>query len=263
MTILSNEIVQERINKKYGEGVWTILSTDRKYTSVHMKHLCRCGKCGNEYEKRVNDLLHGYGCSYCKNLKRRTVEEMKKYIKEKDRNYELISDHNRTRDISKFLHKKCNNAFDMKIHNFVTRGQRCPICAKYENKNPKFYDSKGILKIKKVLDNLDLSYEAEKKFSDCYGKSIHKLLPFDIYIEDLNLIIEYDGKQHFEPVDFFGGQESFERNKRNDRIKNDYCNSNNISMIRISYKQRKNIEEIIRENVQRLEKGEFIFEQYN
>lgn len=263
MASLSNEIVQERINKKYGEGKWTILSLDRKYTSVHMKHLCRCGDCGREYEKRVNDLLHGYGCSYCKGLPRRNVEEMKNYVKEKDNDYELKSDHKRTRDIGLFYHKKCNNNFRMKIHNFITKGQRCPICAKLENRDPRFYDSKGVLTIKDFLNDNGIEFENEKMFEKCYGKKTHKLLPFDIFVNDLNLIIEYDGNQHFEPVDFFGGEESFERIKINDEIKNNFCRNNNINMVRISYLNREKINEILRDIVQRLEKGEFINEQYN
>ena len=66
---------------------------------------------------------------------------------------------------------------------------------------------------------------------------------FDFYLEDYNTIIEYDGKQHFEPIKIWGGQEKFNKQRENDSIKDEYCYKNNIALIRIPYKKRK--EEII------------------
>ena len=69
-----------------------------------------------------------------------------------------------------------------------------------------------------------------------------KELPFDFYLPDYNVCIEYDGIQHFEPVDFGGkGQEwacqQFESLKLRDDIKNAYCAANNIPLCRIKYTQ--------------------------
>jgi len=62
-------------------------------------------------------------------------------------------------------------------------------------------------------------------------------LPFDFYIENYNLIIEFDGKQHFEPISRFGGEEGFNKIKINDAIKNNYCKLHKINLIRINYRQ--------------------------
>ena len=75
-------------------------------------------------------------------------------------------------------------------------------------------------------------------------------LPFDFYLPEYNVLIEYDGKQHFEPVNFYGcPDESAIKNyndlKINDKIKNDYCENHNITLIRISYKI-KNINEYLK-----------------
>ena len=48
----------------------------------------------------------------------------------------------------------------------------------------------------------------------------------DIYIPDLNIGIEYQGKQHTSPVDFFGGEGSFEENKKRDYRKKKLCLEN-------------------------------------
>jgi hypothetical protein len=50
------------------------------------------------------------------------------------------------------------------------------------------------------------------------------------------MIIEYDGIQHYEPVELFGGIDEFEKTKIKDKIKNEYCLKNNILLYRISYK---------------------------
>ena len=65
-----------------------------------------------------------------------------------------------------------------------------------------------------------------------------------------NICIEYDGLQHFEPCTFGGvsqnkAQKAFELTKIKDNIKTEYCKNNNIKLIRISYKDYKDIENII------------------
>ena len=70
-------------------------------------------------------------------------------------------------------------------------------------------------------------------------------MPFDFYVPSINLLIEFDGKQHYEPLSFFGGIEAFEKLKTNDKIKNDYCEDNYINLIRIKYDE-DNIESILK-----------------
>ena len=71
----------------------------------------------------------------------------------------------------------------------------------------------------------------------------------DFYINDLNLCIEFDGKQHFEPVKHFGGKVNFDKTKKRDEIKNNFCFNNNIKLLRISYKDINNVENILNENL--------------
>lgn len=60
-------------------------------------------------------------------------------------------------------------------------------------------------------------------------------LPFDFYLPELNICIEYDGEQHFKENRHFGGKEYLEKTKYHDQIKNEYCKNNNIKLIRIKY----------------------------
>ena len=116
----------------------------------------------------------------------------------------------------------------------LLKGHGCPECV----------NSKGETIISEYLKENNINYISEYTFDDCRNK---RPLPFDFYLPDYNLLIEYDGEQHFEPVDFFGGEEQFEYQKYNDNIKNTYCIKNNINLIRIPYWDFDNIEKILDE----------------
>lgn len=111
---------------------------------------------------------------------------------------------------------------------------------------PSCNESKAESKISIALRKFNINFDRQKKFSGC--RNIHEL-PFDFYIPSLRVCIEFDGKQHFEPISFFGGLESFEKLKINDKIKSDYCEDNYIDLIRIKYDQLDNIERILNDNL--------------
>ncbi len=93
-------------------------------------------------------------------------------------------------------------------------------------------ESNGEYYIRVFLESCNIDFIQQYKFSDCRNKLP---LPFDFYLPQQNICIEYDGQQHFEVVDFFGGKNGFEYRKNNDRIKNNYCKSHNIKLLRIPY----------------------------
>ncbi|OGS71541.1 MAG: hypothetical protein A3F91_08355 [Flavobacteria bacterium RIFCSPLOWO2_12_FULL_35_11] len=54
---------------------------------------------------------------------------------------------------------------------------------------------------------------------------------FDIYMPEYNIAIEYQGEQHYQPIDFFGGKESFKANKLRDERKKSIAKENNCHLI--------------------------------
>lgn len=80
-----------------------------------------------------------------------------------------------------------------------------------------------------------------------HRKNIEKIY-FDFYLPKYRTVIEFDGKQHYEPISFFGGVDVYNRLKINDKIKNDYCEENYIDLIRIKYDQVERIFEILKES---------------
>lgn len=65
--------------------------------------------------------------------------------------------------------------------------------------------------------------------------SIGGQMSYDVFISGLNVAIEYQGKQHFEPVDFFGGRESFEKLKKRDREKAIISKQHGVKLVHINY----------------------------
>jgi very-short-patch-repair endonuclease len=85
---------------------------------------------------------------------------------------------------------------------------------------------------------LEIQFVRQKKFEDCKNLKVGRYcrrLPFDFYLPEFNTVIEYDGRQHFKPIEKRGGEESYKRIQINDEIKNKYCKDNGIKMIRIPY----------------------------
>lgn len=74
-------------------------------------------------------------------------------------------------------------------------------------------------------------------------------MPFDFYLPDLNIAIEYDGIQHYKPVVTFGGEEAFAELKLNDNFKTEYCYKNNIKLIRIPYTEYNNISNFLKRSM--------------
>lgn len=97
---------------------------------------------------------------------------------------------------------------------------------------PKCNESHGEKTVSRWLDTQYIEYVPQYTFDDCRDK---QPLPFDFYLPKFNITIEYQGCQHYNPVEFFGGQSYLEYIQYHDKIKSDYCAKNNIQLICIPY----------------------------
>lgn len=105
----------------------------------------------------------------------------------------------------------------------------------------------GENKIRDLIISKGIHFIQQYTFSECKYKNV---LQFDFYLQDFNTCIEFQGLQHYEPVDFAGkgeewAKELFKTNLIRDQMKRDYCNKNNIKLIEIPYWDFDNIEEIL------------------
>ena len=97
--------------------------------------------------------------------------------------------------------------------------------------------SKGENKIVQILKANKISFKREVTFPYLNGKK-KAPLRFDFAIFDAHKLvglIEFDGRQHFEPIEFFGGINGFIETVKRDKIKNTYCQTHNIPLLRLPY----------------------------
>lgn len=194
------------------------------YKNTNTKITIVCREHGDFEQLPTNHIYKGHKCPLCTNNKKFTRES---FI---ERANEL---HNFKYDYSKFqlLSMTDETCVICPIHGETLQQPRnhirtegCPKCSLSN------LTSKAMNEIISMLNGFD--YELEKTFSGCVNK---RKLPFDIYIETLNLCIEYDGRQHFEPIEFWGGIDGLKQTQANDNIKNKFCYDNSINIIRIRY----------------------------
>ena len=88
-----------------------------------------------------------------------------------------------------------------------------------------------------LLEKWGFNITRQKIFDDCIDK---RALPFDIYFDDFNTIIEYQGEQHYKPIKYSSqsyddAKIKYEYTKKHDKIKKEYCKKHKIKFIEIPY----------------------------
>lgn len=188
-------------------------------TKLRVKH----NKCGNVYKVKPNDFFtRNSRCPYCSSKANKTYKQFKKEV------YALVGDeytfldpYVNTHTKIRVKHNKCGTIYRVCPHTFL-EGYRCPHCN----------SPKGELIINKILKLLNIKYEPQKKFNNLKDT---QPLSYDFYIPDQNILIEYQGQQHYEPIDYFGGVNQFKIQQKHDKLKSDYAKKHNYNLIAVPY----------------------------
>lgn len=178
------------------------------------------------FTQKVNNHLTGQGCPVCANIIRGNHRRKNKEFIERSK---LIHGDLYRYDKVNYVTNKDFVDIDCKLHGIFKQspnnhlsGNGCPRCK----------NSYGEREISNYLESNSIKYLREFKFKQCFYKD---KLPFDFYLPEYNLCIEFNGIQHYEPVDFFGGVISYENQLIRDSIKNKYCLDNKINLLIIKY----------------------------
>lgn len=193
----------------------------KQIASSHLKSSCRCPQCikiqnaGKQLKSReafIEDAIAVHGNTY---------------------DYSLVEYLGSTNTVSIIC--KHHGIFKQKPPSHLW-GAGCPYCR----------ESRGERKIRTYLNFHNIQFIPQYRFDDCRDE---RKLPFDAYIPHLNVLIEYDGIQHFESADRFGGKSAFVSTQRHDLIKTQYAKEKGIRLIRIPYTDYDNIENILEKNL--------------
>ena len=203
----------------------------------HVAWQCLC-ECGNRVVVRGDNLRNGHttscGCVH-KAHSRRVGLARKSQLENKTFGKLTVKADSGERDnkggIIWECECSCGNTVYVSTSN-LTRPSEATIscgCAK----------SKGEEKIITTLIQAQIPFITQKRFESCIFPETNRQLVFDFYLPEQNVLIEYDGEQHFHEVrnDRYGYQGIVAR----DNFKNQWCKENNIRLIRIPYTEYNNI----------------------
>lgn len=203
----------------------------QNYRNMRTKILHKCKICGLEFSTSPKTVLKSkIGCPCCSGKKFTEV----KYKSLLPNNIELIGEYLDSAKATLHRCLDCQNEWNTKPNYIIHQGCGCPNCAA----------SKGEKMIQSFLDELSILYIKEKTIQIHQSK-----YRFDFFVESLRLFIEFDGIQHFESREFFGGKEYLKKVQESDRIKNEWCEVNDYKIIRISYN---NLNELNKEHLLQL-----------
>lgn len=226
------------------ERGYTLITKEDEYTDIYMNIEYICPKHGFS-TSILSNMLRGHMCNGCGNEKigealRNDIKYVKEYIESFNNNV-LLNPEDYTNSGTCNLHIRCGicgNIFTTSLNVYRNSRKQCRACTKRE--------SEGEEIIRMFLINKDICFTQEKRFDDCRDK--HPL-PFDFYLPDYNMCIEFDGEQHYRPI---YGQDRFEKTVLHDKIKSEYCKDNNIHLLRIPYLNGHSIEDIINNELNRI-----------
>lgn len=186
------------------------------------------------------------GCPFCYG-RGKTTEEVCEELRRINDTYDYIGEYKRFEDDALCRCKICGNIWKTSMYSLI-QGSGCPKCAL----------SRGESRVSEVLDEMSIEYVSQHTFNEC----VHiKKLRFDFYIPQYNMVIEYDGEQHYEPVDFANkgtewATELLIRNQNRDAVKNKFCKDNGILLLRIPYWEYENIESIIKNFIKDIQESQ-------
>lgn len=232
--------------EKITDGEYSVLD---EYTAYNEEIRFKHNECGYTFKTTPHNFKHRTNkCPNCYNIDgMKSHDKFVKEVKEKgNKEYKALDKYNGVDGRVTFKHKPCGTTFTVKAGYFLYQGKRCPHCTKRTR-------SKGEKKIKQFLDNHNIKYKRDYSFDDCRhdNKLRYDFVLFtdsnygSLFKDKVTYLIEYNGIQHYEAIEYFGGQERLEHQKEHDKVKKGYAKDNDIPLLVIKYTEKEDIEDTL------------------
>ena len=228
----SIKYTHEYIKSKYAERNIDLLSD---FYNTRTKNNLMCLICGNEWQAswyNFNTPSNKCGCPHC-GLKKHNENDVRNHWLEAD--IKMMSGYKNASTPIYLMCLKCGNKWYANYHNYKTNHCGCPSCA---------FNTKRERMCRDVFEK-KTGFDFPKK--RMVPGSIRPL-ELDGYCDELKMAFEHNGKQHYEPIPFFGGENRWKKQIKNDSIKKHFCDKSGINLIIVSYKV-SNIEKFIEEKI--------------
>lgn len=229
---IGNDKFIERIEKIFGKNIFDYSKLN--YQGAHKDVTLICKKCNNVETKVPNVWYRGFGCLKCQgNIIGKKLLTNENFI---ERSKQIHGD---KYDYSKVVYTGISNKIEIICPKHGSFFQEPNVHVNMKCNCPECNITKGEEAISIWLNNRGIKYIFQHKIK--IDNSYHY---YDFYLPDHNMLIEYNGLQHYKPIAFFGGMKGFEYLKQRDKIKEKYCLDNKINLLILSYKD--DIEEILK-----------------
>ena len=214
---------------------------ESKFDTQHDKIKIYCKYHKFWFTQQIVHHLNGHGCPICSGGSQWTTEMF--VIKSKEIHgdkYDYSKSVYKNKDAKVEIICPKHGSFWQKAHDH-TSGCGCPKCKCYRTQE-NIYDF-----LKKTFLNECWEWETSPNWLGTQR--------FDIYCKRVNLAIEYNGEQHYHPVEIFGGELGYIKCVERDKLKKQLCKENNCTLYVIKYdnvdynKIREDITKILNNNL--------------
>lgn len=197
-------------------------------------------RCGMTFKTTPNIALRTVGCPYCRGKGVVNTKEFSEVVRKKEGGeYEVLGEFAGRLTPVDVRHVRCDYVWGVMPVGVYRHGIHCPSCS----------ESRGERGVKEALEELGVQYERERRAGKVFG---NKSLRFDFYLAEYRACIEFDGRQHFEAVESWGGEAALIETQSRDSIKNLYCGHMGIKLLRIPYWEFDNISRLVEDFVNTL-----------
>lgn len=197
-------------------------------------------ECGNRFvQNAYNHYYRGFGCKICaykKSSKKRMIS-LEEFISKAKKvhgdkyNYSLVEYNGDSKKVKIICSK--HGIFNQTPNAHVLRKNGCPHCK----------ESFGEKTIRLYCEEQGIKYITQKRYEDCRDVIP---LPFDFLLPDKNILIEFQGEQHFHPIKKFGGKKGFEYILKHDEIKRKWAKSKGFHYLELTKADLKNLNDILK-----------------
>lgn len=239
-------------NQRFGRLV-ALYKTDKRDNNGCIYWYCKCD-CGNEIDVIASSLrrknTQSCGCFFKDSVTQNGKNKIIDLTNQRFGKLIALYPTEKRQCESVIWHCKCDCGNECDVNGSYLRDGKTSSCG--------CIMSKGELKISQILNENNIKFEQQKTFNSCRFKDTNALAKFDFYLSDYNILIEYDGIQHFQyKTNGWNNKENFIKTQEHDNFKNQWCKENNIPLIRIPYTE---IEDITLDTL--LKKGAQQYDQY-
>lgn len=213
------------------KGVWKIIErAPSKEGRGDAYWKCQCTICGKEFESSTTD-INRHDHAYCDHQGQGHPGGRAPSL-----TVGMIFGNLTVKEYLGDRQWKCQctcGRFTTKRTDLLTTGKvyACPVCSGVSKGEAKLYD---------LLTNMDIDFEQQKTFDTCRFKDTNALAKFDFFLSDLNILIEYNGEQHYgyhvsNGKPGWNNEENFKATQERDRQKIEWCKKNDFPLLIIPY----------------------------